>query len=313
MKPVSYFSHFFYTKRVILLLMCGLVAVFTSIIPGKVMAQEFKCTVTVDKSKINSTSLDYLNSLKSVIEDYYNNYSWTSDHFQDEERIKFNLQIILNSVDNNYNFSATAIFSSTRPIYNTVSSTPVIIISDNWNFNYPPNKTLIHNQFQFDDMASFLDFYAYIVLGYDYDTFSSLGGTPYFKKARGILDLAQSAGGAGWSSSGGSQSRYTLITDLLDPNYEDLRKASYIYHLKGLDLFTTDANKARANILDAFKLIQDAQRKTTTSYPFDLLFNTKFREFVSVFADADLQQKLTAYRILIDIDPGHISEYDKLK
>lgn len=313
MNSVSYFIPFFIRQRSKLLLLFTIVLLSVSLIPVESMAQEFKCSVTVDKSKINSTSLDYLKSLKSIIEDYFNNYSWTNDHFQDEERIKFNLQIILNSVDNSYNFSATAIFSSTRPIYNTVSSTPVIIVSDNWNFNYPPNKTLIHNQFQFDDMASFLDFYAYIILGYDYDTFSSLGGTPYFKKARGILDLAQSAGGGGWSSSAGQQSRYTLITDLLDPNYEDLRKAYYIYHLKGLDLFTTDATKARSNILEAFKLIQDAQRSTTTSYPFDLVFNTKFREFVSVFADANLQNKLAAYRILIDIDPGHISEYDKLK
>lgn len=281
--------------------------------PKTSFAQEFVSTVSVDKSKINSTSLDYLNSLKSTIEDYFNNYSWTNDHFQEEERIKFNMQIILNSVDKNYNFSATVVFSSTRPIYNTVSSTPVIIISDSWNFNYPPNKTLVHNQFQYDDMASFLDFYAYIILGYDYDTFSSLGGTPYFKKARGILDLAQSAGGLGWSSSDGPQSRYTLITDLLDPNYENLRKASYLYHLKGLDLFTTDAVNARTNILQAFDLIKGDQRRTTSNYPFDLFFNTKFREFVSVFADASLQQKLDAYRILIDIDPGHISEYDKLK
>lgn len=275
--------------------------------------QELDCTVSVDKSKINSTSLDYLSSLKSAVEDYFNNYSWTKDQFQPEERIKFNMQIILNSVDNNYNYTATVIFQSTRPIYNTVSSTPVILISDSWSFNYPPNKTLVHSQFQYDDMASFLDFYAYVILGYDYDTFSSLGGTPYFKKARHVLDLAQSANGVGWSANGGSQSRYTLITDLLDPNYTDLRKAMYLYHRKGLDLFTINVQKARANILQAFKLIQDAQNNTTSTYPFDLLFNTKYKEFVAVFKGADLEERLAAYRLLVNIDPSHLSEYDKLK
>jgi hypothetical protein len=276
-------------------------------------AQELKCDVTIDKSKISSSNIDYIGQLKSAIEDYINNHNWTDDRFLDEERIHFNMQVILNSVDNNYNFKANVVISSERPIYNTVSSTPVVIISDNWNFNYTPNSSIVHDEFQFNDIASFLDYYSYIILGYDYDTFSQFGGSTYFKKARKIVDIAQSSGGSGWSSSSGPRSRYSLVSDLLDPNYEDFRKAMYIYHRQGLDLFTSNTEKARSNVAEALNLIQNAQNQTTDNYLFDLFFNTKFREVVSIYQDAPQNQRLDVYNLLTTIDPGHISEYDKLK
>ncbi|HKJ45882.1 MAG TPA: DUF4835 family protein [Balneolales bacterium] len=299
--------HMGFTKAIII----GMFALL--FFPLLSFAQELKCDVTIDKSKISSSNIDYIGQLKSAIEDYINNHNWTDDRFQDEERIHFNMQVILNSVDNNYNFKANVVISSERPIYNTVSTTPVVIISDNWDFNYTPNSSVVHDEFQFNDVASFLDFYSYIILGYDYDTFSRLGGSPYFKKARKIVDIAQSAGGSGWSSSSGPRSRYSLVSDLLDPNYEDLRKAIYIYHRQGLDLFTSNTEKARSNVADALKLIQNAQNKTTDNYLFDLFFNTKFREIVSIFQDAPQSQRLDVYNLLTTIDSGHISEYDKLK
>lgn len=283
------------------------------LLPVVTKAQELDCKVSIDKSKISNSNVSYISGLKSAIQNYINNHNWTKDRFQPEERIHCNMQIILNSVDNNYNFKSNVVISSERPIYNTVSTTPVLIISDNWDFKYTPNSSIVHNAFQYNDIASFLDFYSYIILGYDYDTFSELGGTPYFQKARNVFDVAQSASGKGWSSNAGSRSRYSLITDLLDPNYEDLRKAIYIYHRHGLDLFTINTEKARSNIVDALKLIQKAENQTTNTYLFDLFFNTKYNEIVSIFKDAKQSQRLEVYNLLLNIDQGHVSTYDQLK
>ena len=277
-------------------------------------AQELDCKVSLDMSQVNSSNLDYLNNLKSAIESYINDYHWTSDKFQDYERIKFNIQVIINQVDNNYNVKATLVIQSQRPIYNTVSHTPILVLSDDWNFNYPPNKSIVHDQFQYDDIASMLDYYSYLVLGFDYDTFSLMGGTPYFTKAQKVVDLAQGVGaGGGWSSSSGPRSRYTLVTDLLNPNYAGIRKYNYIYHRKGLDMFTLNAEKARQNILQALNILYQTQQNTTDNYPFDLIFNTKYKEYVSVFQDAKVDTRLEVYRLLTKMDTGHITEYDKLK
>lgn len=277
-------------------------------------AQELDCQVKLDMSQVSNSNVDYLKNLKSDIESYINDYHWTTDKFQEDERIKFNIQIIINSVDNNYNVKATLVLQSQRPIYNTVSQTPILVISDDWSFNYPPNKSIVHDEFQYDNIASMLDFYSYLVLGFDYDTFSQMGGTPYFTKAQKVVDLAQGVGaGGGWSSSSGPRSRYTLITDLLNPNYSGLRKYNYIYHRKGLDMFTINADEARQNILQALTILNEAQRTTTDNYPFDLIFNTKYKEYVSVFQEAKLDLRLQVYRLLTQMDTGHITEYDKLK
>ncbi len=277
-------------------------------------AQELDCTVSLDMSQVNSSNVDYLNNLKPAIESYINDYHWTSDKFQDYERIKFNIQVIINQVDNNYNVKATLVLQSQRPIYNTVSQTPILVLSDDWNFSYRPNRSIVHDEFQYDDIASMLDYYSYLVLGFDYDSFSLMGGTPYFTKAQKVVDLAQGVGaGGGWSSSSGPRSRYTLITNLLNPNYAGIRKYNYIYHRKGLDMFTINAEKARENILQALNILYQTQQNTTENYPFDLIFNTKYKEYVSVFHDAKVDQRLEVYRLLTKMDTGHITEYDKLK
>lgn len=295
-----------------LLLAILLTGVFMSFTP-RLFAQELDVKVTIDKSKINSASIDFVNNLKPAIENYLNNFSWTSDRYLPSERIHASLQVILNSVDNNYNFEATVIIQSQRPVYNTTNSTPVMLLTDTWNFQYAPNQSLVHNEFRFSPLASQLDFYAYLILGYDYDTFSPLGGTPLFRHARKITDMAQSNGGQGWSSGAGPRSRYSLITDLLDPNYEGLRQASYEYHRQGLDLFTSNTDSARKHMYHALELIQQAQQQTTDTYPFSIFFNTKFKEIVSAFRDAGTNMRLKVYRLLSNLDPAHLTEYEKLR
>jgi len=271
--------------------------------------------VELDKSKINSSSIDYLDNLPGIIEKYINNYDWVDDQFQEEERIKFTIQIILQSVDNNYNFKANIIISSKRPIYNSLQQTPLVIINDNnWQFNYPPNKSLTHDERQYDDIATVLDYYCYIVLGYDYDSFSELGGTPYFTKAQNLVDLAQTTSAAGWSrSSNNRRNRYYLVSDLLNTGYEGLRKAIYRYHRYGLDQFIDKPKQSRQEVLTALKTILEAKRRTTNVYLFDLFFNSKYREIVAIFQDAETQTRLEAYNLLSDLDPGHMSEYNQLQ
>lgn len=282
---------------------------------GPAHAQELDCTVSIEKSKVNNASLSYLDELGPAIEAYLNQRDWVDDHFEERERIKCTMQIILNSVDDNYNFEASLVLSTLRPIYGTMQETQVLLLSDNsWVFNYPPNKSLTHDELQFDNLTSFLDFYAYIILGYDYDTFSALGGTPYFSKAQNLLDLAQTTSAAGWTrSSSNRRNRYYLITDLLSANYEGLRRAEYQYHRLGLDPFTSNPEKARNEVLKALETIQKTKRRSTNDYLFDLFFSAKYKEITALFEGGDTQTRIKAYNLLSNIDNGHITEYEKLR
>ncbi len=111
------------------------------------LAQEIDASVTVDRSQISGTSLNYLNDFPRELEIYINEYNWTSANFREEERLGVDLQITLLEVDNNYNFDAQIVVRSRRPIYNTTRETVLFLFSDeNWNFNYTPNRTLIHDE-----------------------------------------------------------------------------------------------------------------------------------------------------------------------
>lgn len=289
--------------------------VFLMICYLPIKAQEIQANVNVDRSQINSTSLNYLDNFAQELESYINDNTWTNDNFQAGEAINVRMQINLLGVTDNYTFDADIIIQSTRPIYNSSRQTTVFLYNDeNWVFNYTPNRGLVHDELQFDALTTLLDFYVYIILGYDYDTFSELGGSPYFSEAQNLVSLAQTTASAGWERSNAvPRNRAQLIADLLNPNYEILRQAFYTYHRLGLDLFLQDPDKARQNIVESLEMIQNAKRQTTNNLLFNTFFNAKYREIVSVFEDAPTETRLKVYNILAEVDPSHLTEYSKLQ
>jgi len=283
------------------------------LLPGTAAAtQVFEVSVDINTAQISTTDYEYLDQLGPMIKEYLETNSWTDDRFTEMERIRVNIQVVINSVDDRV-FTTTMLISSERPIFNTLQITPVLIITDNnWVFEFGPNHNLLFDTYQYDPLASVLDFYANLVLGYDFDTFSELGGEEYFRNARRIADMGESTG-TGWTTAGSRRSRSDLISQLLNPDYEDFRRALYRYHRHGLDLFTQNPDQSRDNILEAFDMIHQSQRRTTARYPFDLLFSAKHREFRAVFMDADTERRLEAYNMLITIDDSRISEYERLQ
>ena len=278
------------------------------------LAQEFNVEVTVDQSQVSSTSLNYMDNFPQEVESYFNEYDWVDARFLKQERIDAELQIVLLSVDDNFNFRANVVIRTQRPIYNTMRQTTTLLINDeSWAFQYTPNRSLVHDELQFDAITTFLDFYAYVMLGYDFDSFSELGGTPYFTEAQNILALAQTASSPGWSRSGTRRGRAQLITDLTNPTYQGFRQGFYTYHRLGLDQFISKPETARENVLEALELIRDSQQKATNDFLFDLFFNVKYREIVSIFEDASTELRLEAYDLLSRMDQSHMTEYNKLQ
>lgn len=282
--------------------------------PFGLYAQEFNCTVSVNARQISGSSYDYISELEDELEGYINENRWTDDRYEDFERIVCAIQIVITGVDRDYNFTAETVFSVRRPIYNTNQLSSNIVLSDNnWVFNYPRNKNLVKDELQFDDLTSFIDFYMNIILGYDYDSFSELGGSRYFNRAQNIFELARNTGTQGWGRSIGAQrNRYGLINDLSSSSYIDYRRAIYGYHRLGLDQFTLDPELAREEILQALELLRNSKRVTGNNYLFDLFFGTKYTEIVAVMQDADADKRREAYNLLRDADPANTSAYEEL-
>ena len=279
-------------------------------------AQEFVCDVTINSRQITESGFEYISELESEMESYINENRWMQTRVEEIERILCQFQVILTSASSsNYSFTAEVIISVRRPIWDTMQQTSLVLLSDNnWQFSYPRSKSLIRDDLQFDNLTSFVDFYVYMMLGFDYDSFAELGGDEFYTKALNIFELGQSSGSAGWGRSIGAQrNRFGLISDITNPGFNDLRKAFYLYHRKGLDLFTTSQTEAVQNAFDALKLIEEAKRTASNPYLFDIFFDTKYNEIVALFLEAEPELKNEAYNLLVKVNPSHTSAYDALQ
>lgn len=284
-------------------------------VPEVGFGQEFDCEVSVNSRQISGSAYEYVTELEGELENYINRNRWTEDRYQEHERIQCQIQILLTDVDDDFNYTAEVVFSVRRPIYNTIQQTAALILSDNnWAFDYPRNKNLVFDELQFDNLTSLIDFYMYVILGYDYDSFAELAGSNFFNKANNILELGRNSGASGWGRSIGAQrNRYGLISDLTNPNYRPLREAYYRYHRYGLDQFTLDSQRSIEEVTNALESMDETKRRTSNNYLFDIFFDTKYNEIVAIMASADIQTRLEVYNLLRSVDPSHSSTYEELQ
>lgn len=156
-------------------------------------AQELNCKVTVNYEGLAVNNRELLIDFGNVVESYMNTTQFTSEQW-DGLKIDCALTIFFTGAANETDYSAQVVIVSTRPVFRSTRQTPMLTISDaNWSFRYVPNQALYANQATFDPLTSFLDFYANIIIGFDWETWAELGGTPYFKKAFDILNLSVSS------------------------------------------------------------------------------------------------------------------------
>ena len=291
-----------------------LIAIFLSaFIVSPATGQELDCRVQLDDSQISGaeSEFDFLDDLERKIQEYLNTRSWTDDDFLPHERISCSMQIVVLESINISEFRARLIVTSRRPIYGTSQSTVLARINDpEWRFEFSRGSSLNYDLDRYDPLTSVLDFYAYLLLGYDYDTFSALGGTPYFEQARSVADQADGSGDPGWSSVSTRQNRVELLSDLLGQRHEPLRRVYYQYHRKGLDRFVSDTESARQTMLEVLRSLQKLNRRLSRSFAMSVFFSTKSQELTAIFSGSDLASQ--AHGLLVQMDPSHSSEYGKL-
>ncbi len=276
-----------------------------------VLAQEFDCRVSVDYAMLTGNDYTFLNDLTDRIDEYINRRVWTQHRFEDVERIDCTIQVTIEEAPTLTSFKGRLVVATRRPIYGTMQSSTVVQFNDaDWEFNYAQGMPLNFDLERYDPLTSVLDFYAFVMLGYDFDTFSELGGTPYFEQARRIAQRAVERNAAGWTQLGNEQTRYQLITQLLDPRFKPLREAYFTYHFSGLDRFVRETESARQSVLQVLTNLASLREELSRTYAGDVFFSSKYQEITGIFMDAP--DKSIAYSILSQADPAHMTEYNRL-
>lgn len=274
-------------------------------------AQEFDCAVSINTSQLSGSDYTFLRDLKDRLEDYVNGRAWTQDRYAEHERINCTIQITFTQAVTLTRFQANLVVAMRRPIYGTTQYSTVVQFNDaNWQFDYTQGAALTFDPDRYDPLTTVIDYYAFLLLGYDYDTFAELGGSTHFERAYRIANQAVSLGRDGWSQVGGDQSRHALITQLRDKRFEPLRIAYFDYHFGGLDRFVLDASAAQEEVLGVLEGLQTLTDAVSRAYAIDVFFSAKYGELASIFEDSDYDSE--AYALLSQLDSAHLTEYNRL-
>ena len=279
-------------------------------------SQELNCKVSVNYSSIPSPNKEMFNSMRQAIYEFINNTNWTQDVFNNEERIDCTILIRLDQQNSTDEFSGSISVQSSRPAFKTLYESPILNIFDNQlRFRYVEFETLEFNENNHaSNLTSILAYYAYLIIGMDYDTFSLKGGEEYFLKSQKIVSNAQNDNNAtGWKSFEGLDNRYWLTENLLSPDFENMRAFYYSYHREGLDVFTDKSpDLVREQIAEYIMSLKSTFNQRRNGYLFQVFFDTKTDEIVNVFSEGNIMQANELVLLLNDMAPTKIDKWQKI-
>ncbi|MFK5857354.1 MAG: DUF4835 family protein, partial [Bacteroidota bacterium] len=241
------------------------------IVPG--FSQEFLGNIQIQSQQVEGIDPSVFTNMETSIFEFMNNRVWSDYNYQIEERIEFTMIITISSVRGSDNFGGSINLVLQRPIYGTdYNSVVVNLVDSDVNFEFVPHQSMQYTDGSYtSNLTSILAFYAYFMLGLDFDTYSLEGGTQFYEKAMAVATSAQNSGEKGWQAFEGPRNRYQLVENIMNPSYVDLRKLLYEYHLKGLDIMANDKIGGRAIIANSLNNFKTVYNKRSGLYSLQVL------------------------------------------
>ena len=280
-------------------------------------AQELRCNVQVITNQIQGTNKQKFTTLQRAIYEFMNGRNWTNHVFNSHERIEANIMINLTEEISSDEFRGTMQIQSRRPIYNSSYNTVLFNYMDNnIHFRYTEHETLEFSESQhLSNLTSILAFYAYIIIGLDYDSYSLNGGTEYFQKAEAIVSNAQNASERGWKSFESNRNRYWLASNLRDSKYGPVREFNYRYHRLGLDRMSERPAEGRSEIAESLLLLQKIHREKPDPFMhiLQVVFDAKSDEMINVFSETNPDEARRVVQVLREVDPANTPKYQRIQ
>ena len=290
-----------------------------------VRAQEIQArlTVNVNKDKV-STQIDrkIFQTLQTGLTNFVNNRKWTADAFQTAEKIQCNFLLNIDDVMGPNVYRATLTIQAARPAYNSTYQCPLInYIDQNFVFRYQEFQPIEFNENRVqgsDALASNLTavfaYWVYVILGFDYDSFSLRGGDPYFLKAQNIVNYAPEASEiSGWKNYESQRNRYWLSDNLNNNRFALFHDAVYSYYRHGMDLLYENEDEGRNGVLNCLNFLSTIDKENPNSMIMQFFFQGRSTELVKVFSKAKKDVKDRALNHLLKLDITNSRIYNELK
>jgi len=282
-------------------------------------AQELQGKVAVLAQQVGSSvDKSVFTTLQNQLTDFINKRKWTNDVFQAQEKIRCNFILTIQSVDENNICKASLAIQAARPVYNASYQTALINYQDaDVTFKYVQFQQIEFNENRIQgtdaltaNLPAVFAYYVYIILGFDYDSFSPKGGDAYFAKAQNIVNNAPEAKEiSGWKSFDGVRNRYWLAENLMNTRYNNIHDIIYDYYRQGLDNMYQDDESARSNILEALSALQDFNQQNPNTMIEQFFVQGKSQEYIGIFKKSDPEDRTQAIQILSTLDVSNASNY----
>lgn len=285
----------------------------------KTEAQELQARISVVTGQISSqVDKKIFQTLQGALSNFLNNRKWTNDNFQPNEKIQCSFLITLNKSLSDNVYKGTLTVQAARPVYNSSYQSPMInFMDENVAFRYVEFQPVEFNENRVQgtdpvasNLTAILAYYAYMILGFDYDSFSRSGGDEYFEKAWNIVTNAPEGKDiTGWKPFDGIRNRYYLAENLNNSRFALVHDAIYSYYRSGLDIFYENQDEGRNGILNSLNFLNTLNVENPNSMLIQFFFQGKSDELAKVFSKADPGLKNRARDMLLKLDVTNTSVY----
>lgn len=295
-------------KRMLLTLVAFAAAVAVA------LCSELNCKVEVNVSRTETMPSDVARQLQEAVAEYVNTTSFTELRIAPGERIECRMFFDVQSYADD-KVSAVLTVQSTRPVYDSSYTTTLLNVRDaEVEFPYSSGQPLVFARDAIDsELTALLDFYVYLILAVDADSFAPEGGTPFYGMASQIVTLARSSGGKGWRAIDSPRNRASLLAALTEPPTAAFRTLLYDYHRRGLDVMTVSPEKGRATIGQTLQRLRDMVSQSPMTPLAALMRDAKLDEFVGLYSKASDDERREAAALLTALWPSESEAIEKIK
>jgi hypothetical protein len=292
------------------ILLCALFAVADD------EATALNCEVEVNSQKISNANKDIFNELKEKVTDYMNTTPWSNAIFSTNEKINCKLLLTLSSWDENTGLMKGDLqIQSQRPVFNSTYTTALINFRDTKvDFHFETGQQLVFNEMEMEDnLTAILNFWAYMILALDFDSFELNGGTPYYDMAAQVVRLAQSSGESGWKAFEDNTNRSAVLSAFTETQTAPIRQMLYDYHRMGLDQMVITVDKGRSAITPTLENLGKIYSVAPLSVCLTMFKDAKLDELINVYSKANTTEKETVYEMLYQVYPSETNRLEQIK
>lgn len=293
-----------------------IVALLLLVLPSVASAEgeELNATVNLNSSKVQGSNTEVFTMLQDALNEFINSRKWTTNTYEENERIVCSFNFVVNSYSNDGSFDCSLMVQATRPVYGSSYNSMLFKYEDaSIKFKYQPYDRLEFVEDNLDNnLTAVIAFYVYTIIGMDLDSMGELGGSEFLNKALNIANNAQNLGDAGWRAGSSNNNRYSIIDDYMNGALEPMRKLMYKYHRLGLDTMFKNADGGRKAITECLPLIKKAYEDRPMAYFTKLFTEYKIDEIVNLYSKCTPEEKKEVVKVLSEINPSLSTELDKI-